>query len=340
MNKLRAASASAALLVGLGMGLTAMPQAALAQIGIGVGIGVGGVSFNVGVAPPPLPVYEQPPIPAYGYIWQPGFWSWDEDVNDYYWVPGTWVQPPRVGLLWTPGYWGWNGGHYGYNTGYWGAHVGFYGGINYGHGYGGLGYEGGEWRGNQLFYNTNVNNFTNVRITTVFTRPIIHNSITRVSFNGGAGGVAARPTPEELKAAKEPHVGRTPAQLEHMKTAKATPALRASVNKGKPPIAATSKPAELKGPGVKGAAGKPDRPAGDKSGKPGSADDRSTSDRHTKTKPDTSDDKSASDRHAKTKPDVVRPADHTGDETHPDKKAHTPKPKPEDEKKGKGHEPN
>ena len=26
------------------------------------------------------------------------------------------------------------------NAGYWGPHVGFYGGINYGYGYGGVGY--------------------------------------------------------------------------------------------------------------------------------------------------------------------------------------------------------
>ena len=30
---------------------------------------------------------------------------------DYYWVPGTWVQPPQPELLWTPAYWGWDDGH-------------------------------------------------------------------------------------------------------------------------------------------------------------------------------------------------------------------------------------
>ena len=53
----------------------------------------------------------------------------------YYWVPGTWVQPPRVGVLWTPGYWGFVGGVYAFHAGYWGPHVGFYGGVNYGFGY-------------------------------------------------------------------------------------------------------------------------------------------------------------------------------------------------------------
>ena len=36
------------------------------------------VDIRVSVAPPPLPYYEQPPIPAEGYLWMPGFWAWDE----------------------------------------------------------------------------------------------------------------------------------------------------------------------------------------------------------------------------------------------------------------------
>ncbi len=52
------------------------------------------------VAPPELPVYEQPAIPEPGYIWTPGYWAYSRD--GYYWVPGTWVEPPSVGLLWTP----------------------------------------------------------------------------------------------------------------------------------------------------------------------------------------------------------------------------------------------
>src|SRR6516225_11365812 len=52
----------------------------------------GGIAVDV--APPPLPVYDQPPIPAPGYIWTPGYWAWD-DATGYYWVPGTWVLPPE-----------------------------------------------------------------------------------------------------------------------------------------------------------------------------------------------------------------------------------------------------
>lgn len=47
------------------------------------------VDVSVDVPPPPLPYYEQPPIPAEGYIWAPGYWAWDPVALDYYWVPGT-----------------------------------------------------------------------------------------------------------------------------------------------------------------------------------------------------------------------------------------------------------
>ena len=103
MTRLRSAAAAAALLIGL----SGAPLVAPAQVS---------VSINVGVAPPPLPVYEQPPIPGYGYIWAPGYWAWDEQISDYYWVPGTWVRPPRVGLLWTPAWWGVANGRYGFTA--------------------------------------------------------------------------------------------------------------------------------------------------------------------------------------------------------------------------------
>jgi hypothetical protein len=70
-----------------------------------------GVFVSINTAPPALPVYEQPPLPAPGFIWTPGYWSYGD--AGYFWVPGVWVQPPTVGLLWTPGYWGFAGGVYG-----------------------------------------------------------------------------------------------------------------------------------------------------------------------------------------------------------------------------------
>ena len=45
-----------------------------------------GVFISVGFAPPPLPIYEQPFCPGPDFIWTPGYWAYDEDVEDYYWV--------------------------------------------------------------------------------------------------------------------------------------------------------------------------------------------------------------------------------------------------------------
>ena len=117
-----------------------------------------GVFVSITVAPPPLVVYAQPPLPGPGYIWTPGYWGWDDEAGDYYWVPGAWVLAPEVDVLWTPGYWGWSDGVYRWHDGYWGPHVGFYGGIDYGYGYGGVGFEGGYWRGGVYTYNRNVVN--------------------------------------------------------------------------------------------------------------------------------------------------------------------------------------
>src|ERR1700761_3447721 len=139
MESRRWIGASAALALALGIGAMTAPAAHAQFFGIQF-------SIYADVPPPPIPVYDQPPIPEPGYIWTPGYWAWDDDYGDYYWVPGTWVLPPNPGLLWTPGYWGWADGCYGFIPGYWGPEVGFYGGVNYGFGYTGNGYEGGYWR--------------------------------------------------------------------------------------------------------------------------------------------------------------------------------------------------
>jgi hypothetical protein len=205
--------------------------------------------LTITLMPPELPVYEQPPIPDPGYIWTPGYWAYGPD--GYYWVPGTWVEPPEVGVLWTPGYWGWNDGVYAWNAGYWGPHIGFYGGVDYGYGYGGVGYEGGYWEHGVFSYNQTVNNFGGVHITNVYSKTVIVNiNAPRTSFNGGAGGTTARPTREEEAIAHERHVPPTAGQMQHEKTASSDRSLLASVNHGRPAIAATSKPGEFTGKGV------------------------------------------------------------------------------------------
>jgi hypothetical protein len=210
------------------------------------------VGISVDVAPPPLPVYDQPPIPEPGYMWTPGYWAWDDDTG-YYWVPGTWVQPPQPDLLWTPGYWGWNDGVYGFHEGYWGPEVGFYGGVSYGFGYTGAGYEGGYWRGGNFFYNRTVNNISNVQITNVYNKTVVVNNTTNVSYNGGTGGTTAQATPQQIAAANQPHVPPTTAQTQHVQMAAKDPALSLNNNQGHPAVAATAHAAQLSGPGVVGA---------------------------------------------------------------------------------------
>ena len=164
-----------------------------------------GVFVSITVAPPVLPVYVQPICPGDGYIWTPGYWAYG--TVGYYWVPGVWLMAPRVGFLWTPGYWGFAGGLYGWHAGYWGPHVGFYGGVNYGFGYGGVGFGGGMWVGSHFSYNTAVANVnTTVIHNTYVNRTVIENgAVNRASFNG-AGGVMSRPTSSEMAAEHEQHI--------------------------------------------------------------------------------------------------------------------------------------
>ncbi|HEX7380842.1 MAG TPA: hypothetical protein VF265_01680 [Nevskiaceae bacterium] len=176
--------------------------------------------MSVTVGPPLLPVYEQPPIPAAGYIWTPGYWAWDGDA--YYWVPGAWTIPPGPGLLWTPAWWGWNNGFYIFHPGYWGPRVGFYGGIDYGYGYAGVGYSGGYWRNGAFYYNRTVNNIhvTNIHNTYVQNVNVENRTnVTRVSYNGGPGGVRAQPRREDLASPVGRRIPATPAQIQHRERA-------------------------------------------------------------------------------------------------------------------------
>lgn len=218
----------------------ALSSPSAAQIGIGISVRIG---------PPALPVYDQPLCPGMGYMWTPGYWAWDDD-DGYYWVPGTWVEAPEPGSLWTPGYWGWNDGAYVWNAGYWGPQIGFYGGINYGFGYGGNGFYGGEWRGGQFFYNTAVMH-VNTTITNVYVnRTVIVNNSSHVAFNGGQGGVAVRPTPQQESYAHETHTPPVAAQTQQREAASKNRVLFASANHGRPAVAATAKPGEFSGRGV------------------------------------------------------------------------------------------
>jgi hypothetical protein len=209
------------------------------------------VVISVRFGPPVLPVYVQPLCPGPGFIWVPGYWAYDEDEG-YYWVPGTWVLPPEAGFLWTPGYWAFEDDVYYWHEGHWGPQVGFYGGINYGYGYPGRGFSGGYWRGREFYYNQSVTNVNTTVIHNVYNTTVVNNNITntRVSYNGGPGGANVRPTPQETAAARQRHVAPTVQQTQHIQAARSDRNLMASVNHGRPDVAATPRPGALHGPGV------------------------------------------------------------------------------------------
>ena len=204
-----------------------VPAGAPAQVSVGVSVTIG---------PPPLPLYVQPLNPAPGYIWLPGFWAWDPAFG-YYWVPGMWSPAPFIGAFWTPGYWGWNSGVFIWYDGYWGPAVGYY---------------GGHWRGSAFYYNRTVNNINVTNVTTHYSTAVRTVRPAGASFNG-PGGATVRPTPEQQAAARERRVSLTGEQEHHMRVAREDPKQRATVNKGRPAIAATVKPGEFTGRGVTGA---------------------------------------------------------------------------------------
>jgi hypothetical protein len=189
-----------------------------------------GVSLQANIAPPAIPTYDQPPCPEDGYLWEPGYWSWDSNANDYYWVPGVWVAPPSPGMLWTPGYWGYDGNLYVFHAGYWGPHVGYYGGINYGGGFFGVGFVGGAWAGNHFRYNTAVWNVDRTRVhnTYVDRTVIVNHTIANnhISYNG--------PRPEEIQAVRDKHVQVTREQQSHVQSARSDHSQFRSVNHGTP----------------------------------------------------------------------------------------------------------
>jgi hypothetical protein len=208
-----------------------------------------GEDQSTDVAPPDLPAYDQPPIPGDGYAWTPGYWAWSDDDQDYYWVPGMWVLVPQAGYLWTPGYWAVETTVFFWHPGYWSAHVGFYGGICYGFGYGGHGFDGAYWRGGHLFYNRLAANLGNTPVPHVYAAPLPA-STAPTSFNGGNGGVLARPDAGEQVAAHDIRLPPTFQQREQSTAARREVALRWTENQGVPPVAATLRPAEFYGAGV------------------------------------------------------------------------------------------
>lgn len=209
------------------------------------------ITVSVRVGPPPLPFYAQPMLVGEGYLWLPGYWAWSAEDFDYFWVPGTWALAPQPGFLWTPGWWGFENSAYFWHGGYWAEQVGYYGGIDYGYGYSGYGYQGGRWDRGHFHYNSSVNNIRGDTTRYVYRSTSFsnHNS-NRASFNGGPGGVIARPTAVEVQQQAGRHTGPTSNQQQHERQALTTPTQRQSRNNGAPPVAATPRPNEFTSPGA------------------------------------------------------------------------------------------
>jgi hypothetical protein len=196
--------------------------------------------------PPPLPEYDQPPAPDPDYLWTPGYWAWGP--MGYYWVPGCWVDAPYEGALWTPGYWGFYGGFYRFHHGYWGLHIGYYGGVDYGYGYVGHGYYGGYWNRGHFFYNTTINRVDVNRIHNVYVHPVMINNVAisgrignRVSFNGGRGGIVARPLPAETRVLQERRISPMATQVQAQHEAAGNRQQLFSQNQGRPAAAVAAR---------------------------------------------------------------------------------------------------
>ena len=202
-------------------------------------VDAGQQALEADAPPPPLPTYQQPEAPGPNYIWTPGYWNYAP--VGYYWVPGAWVFAPYPGALWTPAYWGFFGNRYRFYPGFWGPHIGFYGGINYGFGYTGTGYHGGYWNGNNFYYNRAVNRINVTRITNVYNRTVVVNN-NRISYNGGRGGLSARPQSAELVAMRGPRTPPMSAQLQNQRQAASNRQQFYNQNQGRPAIVAAPRP--------------------------------------------------------------------------------------------------
>jgi hypothetical protein len=146
-------------------------------------------------------------------------------------------MPPEIGFLWTPGYWGWDGRGFLFNEGYWGTSVGFYGGVDYGYGYFGHGYEGGRWTNRQFYYNTTLNR-VNFSLNHHVYNTRVSETVNRVSYNGGAGGINSRATAQEEVAAHDRHVSPVAVQTQHVQAARSAPQQRFSAPRGASPATA------------------------------------------------------------------------------------------------------
>ena len=74
-----------------------------------------GIDIIVGTRPPPPREVPAPP-PRPGYIYEPGYWSWDG--QQYVWTDGTWIEQ-RPGYRWSEPQWREEDSRYRFVPGHW-----------------------------------------------------------------------------------------------------------------------------------------------------------------------------------------------------------------------------
>src|SRR5260370_23322307 len=84
-------------------------------------------------------------------------------------------------------------------------------------------------------------------MTNVYDKAVIvsNETVNHVSYNGGNGGIAARPTSQQLAAEHEYQQAPLAVQAQHQQAAAHNRELFARVNQGRPPVAATVRPADF-----------------------------------------------------------------------------------------------
>jgi WXXGXW repeat (2 copies) len=73
------------------------------------------VDLYVNIGPPPVIVEPVPP-PRVGYVWAPGYWTWNG--HRHVWHRGYW-QHERHGYAWVPHRWEQRGDRWYFNRGHW-----------------------------------------------------------------------------------------------------------------------------------------------------------------------------------------------------------------------------
>jgi outer membrane lipoprotein SlyB len=73
------------------------------------GVGQGPTAYQPTTPPPPIQSENVPPPPAPSYVWQSGYWQWNN--YQYVWVPGHYTARPTATAQWIPDHWvQYNGG--------------------------------------------------------------------------------------------------------------------------------------------------------------------------------------------------------------------------------------